>query len=73
MLLYAALTGHWPGPDSPTLPPAPLADGLPRSPRQVRAGVPAVLDEITSQVLLLRDQDGGPGHVLLARLRLAWS
>src|SRR5216683_626276 len=27
MLLYAALTCHWPGPDSPTLPPAPLADG----------------------------------------------
>jgi hypothetical protein len=59
MLLYAALTGHWPGPDWPTLPPAPVADGLPRSPRQVRAGVPAALDEITSQVLLLRDRDGG--------------
>ena len=38
MLLYAALTGHWPGPDWPALPPAPLADGLPCSPRQVRAG-----------------------------------
>ncbi len=53
MLLYATLTGHWPGPDCPTLPSAPVADGLPRSPRQVRAGVPAALDEITSQVLLL--------------------
>jgi hypothetical protein len=59
MLLYAVLTGHWPGPDWPTLPPAPVADGLPRSPRQVRAGVPAALDEITSQVLLLRDRDNG--------------
>ena len=49
MLLYAALTGHWPGPDWPALPPAPLADGLPCSPRQVRAGVPAALDEITSR------------------------
>jgi hypothetical protein len=58
MLLYAALTGHWPGPDCPTLPPAPLADGLPCSPRQVRAGVPAALDEITSQAMLQRDQDG---------------
>lgn len=58
MLLYAALTGHWPGPDCPTLPPAPLADGLPRSPRQVRAGVPAALDEITNQAMLQRDQDG---------------
>jgi serine/threonine protein kinase len=58
MLLYAALTGHWPGPDCPTLPPAPLADGLPCSPRQVRAGVPAALDEITSQTLMLAGADG---------------
>ena len=58
MLLYAALTGHWPGPDCPTLPPAPLADGLPCSPRQVRAGVPGALDEITSQAMLQRDQEG---------------
>jgi serine/threonine protein kinase len=57
MLLYAALTGHWPGPDCPTLPPAPVVDGIPRSPRQVRAGVPGALDEITSQVLLLRARD----------------
>jgi serine/threonine protein kinase len=61
MLLYAALTGHWPGPDCPTLPPAPLADGLPCSPRQVRAGVPAALDEITSQTLGLA---GGGGFAL---------
>jgi serine/threonine protein kinase len=59
MLLYAALTGHWPGPDCPTLPPAPLADGLPCTPRQVRAGVPAALDEITSQTLMLAGADGG--------------
>jgi len=59
MLLYAALTGHWPGPDCHTLPSAPLADGLPRSPRQVRAGVPAALDEITCQALLLRDTGDG--------------
>jgi len=58
MLLYAVLTGHWPGPDCPSLPPAPLADGLPCSPRQVRAGVPAPLDEITSQAMLQRDRDG---------------
>jgi serine/threonine protein kinase len=71
MLLYAALTGHWPGPDSPTLPPAPLADGLPCSPRQVRAGVPAALDEITTQVLLLRDRDGGPALTTPAQLSTA--
>jgi hypothetical protein len=61
MLLYATLTGHWPGPDCPTLPPAPVQDGLPCSPRQVRAGVPAVLDEITIQALML---DGGDGNAL---------
>jgi len=59
MLLYAALTGHWPGPDCPTLPPAPLADGIPCTPRQVRAGVPAALDEITSQALMLGGADAG--------------
>jgi hypothetical protein len=57
-LLYAALTGHWPGSDYPSLPPAPTADGLPCSPRQVRAGVPTALDEITCQTLELR----GHGH-----------
>jgi hypothetical protein len=50
-LLYAALTGMWPGADHPDLPPAPLADGRPRRPRQVRAGVPAPLDEIASSTL----------------------
>ena len=58
MLLYATLTGHWPGSDCPTLPPAPVQDGLPCSPRQVRAGVPAVLDEITTQALMLGGGDG---------------
>ncbi len=73
MLLYAALTGCWPGPDCPSLPPAPLADGLLCSPRQVRAGVPAVLDEITSQTLMLKDADGSvalttPGELAAALL-----
>ena len=71
MLLYAALTGHWPGADSPTLPPAPVADGLPCSPRQVRAGVPAVLDEITCQVLLLRNRDDGVALTTPAQLSAA--
>jgi serine/threonine protein kinase len=71
MLLYAMLTGHWPGPDCPTLPPAPVADGLPRSPRQVRAGIPAALDEITSQVLLLRGWDSGPVLTTPAQLSAA--
>src|ERR1022692_1951961 len=57
-LLYAALTGHWPGPDSGVLPPAPVADGLPRSPRQVRAGVPTILDDITCRALFQQDRRG---------------
>lgn len=62
MLLYATLTGHWPGPDCPGLPPAPLVDGIPCSPRQVRAGVPALLDEITSQAMTLTG--GRDGYAL---------
>ncbi|HLQ57444.1 MAG TPA: protein kinase family protein [Streptosporangiaceae bacterium] len=58
-LLYAALTGHWPGPDGAALPTAPVADGLPRSPRQVRAGVPTALDDITCRALFQQDRRGG--------------
>ncbi len=50
-LLYAALTGLWPGADHPDLPPAPMSEGLPRRPRQVRAGLPSSLDDITSRAL----------------------
>jgi hypothetical protein len=68
MLLYAALTGFWPGPDCPTLPPAPMVAGMLRSPRQVRAGVPGALDEITSRVLQLTERDSGPGFTTPAEL-----
>jgi hypothetical protein len=60
MLLYAALTHYWPGPGMGTLPPAPLADGRPCSPRQVCAGVPASIDEVASQALFQRDRRRGP-------------
>ena len=60
MLLYAALTRYWPGPGMGTLPPAPLADGRPCSPRQVCAGVPASIDEVTTQALFQRDRRHGP-------------
>jgi hypothetical protein len=43
-----------------TLPPAPLADGKPCSPRQVCAGVPASIDEVASQALFQRDRRRGP-------------
>ncbi|HUY44832.1 MAG TPA: protein kinase family protein [Streptosporangiaceae bacterium] len=60
MLLYAALTRYWPGPGMGTLPPAPLSDGRPCSPRQVCAGVPASIDEVTCQALFQRDRRRGP-------------
>jgi len=72
-LLYAALTGHWPGPDYPALPSAPVADGLPRSPRQVRAGVPAALDEVTCRALMLRDRGNGTALTTPAQLATALS
>ena len=56
-LLYAALTGLWPGPDYPGLPPAPEADGQLRRPRQVRAGVPNALDDVASRALALSGRD----------------
>jgi hypothetical protein len=57
-LLYAALTGQWPGFDYPGLPAAQLSDGQLRRPRQVRAGVPTVLDEIAGRALALPGRDG---------------
>jgi serine/threonine protein kinase len=53
-LLYATLTGHWAGPESTSLPPAPVAEGLPCSPRQVRAGVPAAIDSVVCDALFQR-------------------
>jgi hypothetical protein len=81
-LLYAALTGYWPGPRESAgaagseeaaevgdaegvagpagLPPAPEADGLPFSPRQVSAAVPANIDALTCQALYQRPSRNGP-------------
>jgi hypothetical protein len=50
-LLYAALTGYWPGTEQTPLPAAPRrGDGV-CSPRQVRAGIPAQLDAVTRRAL----------------------
>jgi len=57
-LLYATMTGMWPGPDYPSLPPAPFTDGHPRRPRQVRAGVPAALDDVCCQAMQVPGRDG---------------
>jgi hypothetical protein len=59
-LLYAVLTGMWPGPDHPYLPPAPTAEGQLCRPRQVRAGVPTTLDEITVRALGVGDHGSEP-------------
>ncbi len=63
-MLYALLTGYWPGDEvqpstgrpstgrpSTALPPAPRHKGRVCTPRQVRAGVPAILDAITYRAL----------------------
>ncbi|MFC9686908.1 protein kinase family protein [Kribbella sp. NPDC056951] len=51
-LLYASLTGRWPG-AAPAwgLQPAPVEHGRLMSPRQVRAGVPRSLDDISDRLL----------------------
>jgi putative peptidoglycan lipid II flippase len=50
-VLYAALTGRWPNGDGQGLPAAPTIDGRVASPRQVRHGVPRLLDEIADRAL----------------------
>jgi hypothetical protein len=70
-LLYAALTGYWPGPEPPggegparsgpaVLPSAPQTDGTPCTPRQVSAAVPANIDALTCQALFQRPSRHGP-------------
>lgn len=55
-VLYAGLTGRWPGSPGSAVPAAPSEDGCALRPRQVRAGVPNALDAICRGVL------GSPGH-----------
>lgn len=50
-VLYAALTGKWPGASPSAVAPAPLEGQRPLRPRQVRAGVPRALDAICERVL----------------------
>jgi hypothetical protein len=50
-MLYALLTGYWPGDEATALPSAPRHKGRVCTPRQVRAGVPALLDAITYRAL----------------------
>lgn len=51
-LLYAGLTGRWPGdPAISALPPAPYAEGHVCTPRQVRGGVPREADVVVTLAL----------------------
>jgi len=63
-LLYAALTGYWPGywgsAEPGLLPPAPENDRGPCTPRQVSAGVPAGIDDVTCRALFQRPNRHGP-------------
>jgi len=58
-LLYVALTGHWPGAEYPSLPPAPVDGGEPCSPRQVIAGIPLALSDLTCRAMQLPSADSG--------------
>jgi hypothetical protein len=59
-LLYAALTGYWPGDDYDRLPHAPLSDGMVCTPRQVSADVPGPIDAVVCRALLQRAARQGP-------------
>jgi hypothetical protein len=72
-LLYAALTGLWPGPDSPELAPAPRPDGELARPASVRAGVPPSVDEIAWRALGLSGFDGQEAYQSPAEFAAALS
>jgi hypothetical protein len=59
-LLYAALTGCWPGDDPSSLPPAPADDGRTLTARQVSADVPAAVDDVLCRALWQRPGKHGP-------------
>jgi serine/threonine protein kinase len=68
-LMYAAVTGYWPGPETTALPPAPMVDGAPCTPRQVSAGVPANIDSIICRALFQRH--GRDGSVITTPIAFA--
>ena len=60
-MLYAALTGYWPGEDPTRLPAAPLSDGVVCTPRQVSADVSSAMDSVITRALLQRPtRQGAP-------------
>ena len=59
-LLYAALTGYWPGEEPTRLPAAPLSDGVVCTPRQVSPDVSSAIDGVITRALLQRPNRHGP-------------
>jgi hypothetical protein len=59
-LLYAALTGYWPGEEPTRLPLAPFSEGMVATPRQVSADVSSGLDSVIVRGLLQRPTRQGP-------------
>jgi hypothetical protein len=60
-LLYAALTGYWPGEQPARLPAAPVSDGVVCTPRQVSADVSSAIDSVIVRALLQRPtRQGAP-------------
>jgi len=67
-LLYAALTGYWPGEGQDALPPAPRPGGRIARPVQIRPGIPAAIDSVAWQALA---GQGGGGRPILGLSQLA--
>lgn len=59
-LLYAGLTGYWPGELPTGLPPAPVSEGMVATPRQASADVSSALDGVVCRSLLQRATRQGP-------------
>jgi len=69
-VLYAALTGYWPGEGSGALPPAPRPDGRTARPGQLRPGIPEGIDSVTCRALSGQADEGGPPILSLAQLAI---
>jgi hypothetical protein len=69
-LLYAALTGYWPGKGPVALPPAPLPGGRIARPGQVRPGIPAAIDSVTCRALCGQADEGEPPILSPAQLAM---
>jgi len=71
-LLYAALTGTWPGEEECGLPPAQRTeDGRLCAPRQVRSGIPGWLDSLVIRAVLQEPYKGQPALTTPAEIAAA--